>query len=216
VSKSKIAKVLISLNFSRVKAPDLISRGHTVYTNMAAAPELFTSPPVPLMTLKQDLDDLTVSAAAAVDGSKKDKAQRDTARKALEYDLSMLAAYALKVADGDPAIVTTSGFVPVPPRTRSAPQPLDQPTISSIDQGNSGQLQISVTPVAKAHGYDVRYAPLANGVPAANWTIVTVTAAAKAIPINNLTPGTVYAFQARALGKLGYTDWSDSATRMAI
>jgi hypothetical protein len=216
VSKSKIAKVLISLNFSRAKAHGLISRGHTVYTNMGAASGLFASPPVSLQTLKQDIDDLTESAAAAVEGGKKDKAQRDKARKALEYDLSILSAYVLKVADGDPAVVTASGFVPMPPRKRSAPQPVEQPTVDSIDQGNSGQLLISVTPVAKAHGYDVRYAPMANGVPAADWTIVTVTAAAKAIPVNNLKPGTVYAFQARALGKLGYTDWSDSATRMAI
>lgn len=50
----------------------------------------------------------------------------------------------------------------------------------------------------------------------ANWTIATVTAAAKPLPINNLTPGPIYAFQVRALGKLGHTDRSDSATRMAI
>jgi len=37
-----------------------------------------------------------------------------------------------------------------------------------------------------------------------------------ALTVRNLKPGTIYAFQARALGKLGYTDWSDSATRMAI
>ena len=37
-----------------------------------------------------------------------------------------------------------------------------------------------------------------------------------AAPINGLTPGTMYAIQVRAYGKLGYTDWSDSATRMCI
>lgn len=31
----------------------------------------------------------------------------------------------------------------------------------------------------------------------------------------NLTPGTTYAFQVRALGPLGYTDYSDSVTRMS-
>jgi hypothetical protein len=216
MSKSKLAKVLISLNFNQAKVQDLISRGHTVFTNMGAASGLFASPPVPLTTLKQDLDDLTTFTAAAIDGGKKDKVQRDKARKALEQNLSLLAAYVLKVADDDPAIVTTSGFVPAPPRKHSAPQPVAQPTIASIDQGNSGQLLVSVTPVPKASGYDVRHVPLANGVPAANWTTVTVTVAKTPIPINGLTPGTIYAFQVRALGKLGYTDWSDSATRMVI
>ena len=32
--------------------------------------------------------------------------------------------------------------------------------------------------------------------------------------VTGLTPGTIYAFQVRAMGRLGYTDWSDSATRM--
>src|SRR5215831_995986 len=128
MSKAKLAKVLISLNFSRAKNADLISRGHTVFTNMGAAPGLFASPPVSLPALKQDLDDLTTFTAAAMDGGKKDKAQRDQARKAVEHDLSMLAAYVLKVADGDPAVVTESGFVPAALRKHSAPQPVGQPT----------------------------------------------------------------------------------------
>jgi len=166
MSKSKLAKVLISLNFSQANNANLISRGLTVFTNMGAASGLFTSPPVPLTTLKQDLDDLTTLTAAAMEGGKKDKAQRDKARKSLEHDLSMLAAYVLKIADGDPAVVTQSGFVPAPPRKHSAPQPVGQPTIASIGQGNSGQLLVSVKPVPKANGYDVRRVPLANGVPA--------------------------------------------------
>jgi hypothetical protein len=216
MSKSKLAKVLISLNFSQTKNADLISRGLTVCSSMGAAPGLFTSPPVPLTTLKQDLDDLTTFTAAAMEGGKKDKAQRDKARKSLEQNLSLLAAYVLKVADGDPAVVTESGFVPAPPRKHSAPQPVDQSTITSIEQGNSGQLLVSVKPVPKANGYDVRLVPLVNGVPAGNWTTVTATVAKTPIPINGLTPGTIYAFQVRALGKLGYTDWSDSSTRMVI
>jgi hypothetical protein len=34
------------------------------------------------------------------------------------------------------------------------------------------------------------------------------------IPLNGLTPGTTYAFQARAYGTAGYTDLTDSAPRM--
>ncbi len=33
--------------------------------------------------------------------------------------------------------------------------------------------------------------------------------------ISNLTPGTTYTFQVRALGRLGYTNWSDPVSRMA-
>ena len=133
----------------------------------------------------------------------------------LEQNLELLGAYVLHVAKGDQAIVDSSGFVPSRPRVRTNPQSLPQPSINSIEQGNSGQLLVWITRVAKARAYDVQYAPVSNGTPA-SWTEVTVTAAQKPVSITGLTPGITYAFQVRALGPLGYTDWSDSATRMSI
>ena len=67
---------------------------------------------------------------------------------------------------------------------------------------------------AKAGVYELRYAPLGTDGAPSTWGSATLTAARNAAPVNRLTPGTTYAFQVRALGKLGYTDWSDSATRM--
>jgi hypothetical protein len=34
--------------------------------------------------------------------------------------------------------------------------------------------------------------------------------------VKGLTPGTTYSFQVRALGKLGCTEWTDSATCMSL
>ena len=70
-----------------------------------------------------------------------------------------------------------------------------------------------MTAVSGAHSYDVHYAVLTNGTPG-SWTTQTVTQAKKPVIFNGLAPGTTYAFQVRALGKAGYTDWSDSATKM--
>jgi hypothetical protein len=56
---------------------------------------------------------------------------------------------------------------------------------------------------------------MANGVPGI-WTTTTVTAAKRPVSITPLTPGTTYAFKVCALGALGYTDYSDFATRMMI
>jgi hypothetical protein len=36
------------------------------------------------------------------------------------------------------------------------------------------------------------------------------------IIVTGLTPGTTYAFQIKALGVLGFGDWSDVATRMSL
>jgi hypothetical protein len=87
--------------------------------------------------------------------------------------------------------------------------------VVSIKQGNSGTLLVSVTAVANARSYDVRYTALVNGIPA-DWTIVSTTVTRTPVSIDKLTPGTIYAFGVRALGRLGQTDWSDSATRMCI
>ena len=43
---------------------------------------------------------------------------------------------------------------------------------------------------------------------------VTITLVKTATTVTGLTPGTMYAFQARALLNAGFTDWSDSVTFM--
>ena len=65
----------------------------------------------------------------------------------------------------------------------------------------------------KARIYELRSAALTGGTPGA-WTIQLVPSAKGSAPVNGLTPGTSYALQVRAAGLLGYTDWSDSVTRM--
>ncbi|HYR84773.1 MAG TPA: fibronectin type III domain-containing protein [Terriglobia bacterium] len=87
-------------------------------------------------------------------------------------------------------------------------------SILKVDQGNTGQLLVSIKPLPKARSYELRYASLGAGGMPSPWATATFTSARTAAPVNSLTPGTTYAFQVRALGRLGYTDWSDSATRM--
>ena len=213
--KSKTPKLAIAYRFTQTKVTDLLSQGHTVWTDMNLAVDRFTTPPLPMAMLKQDLDNLAASCSAANDGAKKDMAQRNKDRQILEHDLMLLGAYVLKVANGDPTTVTASGFVLAPPRVHKPARPLAQPTVASIDQGVSGQLLAWVTSVQKAYTYDVRCSALVNGLPG-NWTISSVTSTKVAVAFNDLAPGTIYAFQARAMGRTGYTNWSDSATRMCI
>ena len=182
---------------------------------MSLAATTFPNTPVPLSQIQADITALTLSSAAATDGSKKDIALRNKDRYTLEQDLTLLGAYIVKVANGDPAIITVSGFTPAPARVHAAPQPLPQPSTPSVTQGNSGQALVQLTPIAKAKSYEIQVASMANGVPGI-WTTTAVTAAKRPVPITGLTPGTIYAFRVRALGALGYTDYSDFATRMMI
>ena len=208
-------KLNIQRNFRRAKLDDLRSRALTVFTNMGIHIDVFTMPPIPLPTLKQDSDNLAVSIAAAKEGGPKEIAQREKDRLTLEHDLDLLGSYALKVANGDSAVLTSSGFIPLPPRIRSEPQPLPTPGAPEIEQGVTGQFNVSVSPIKGAHNYEVHWAPVINGLPG-TWTTATLAIARKPLTITGLTPGTTYAFQVRAYGKAGWTDWSASATRVAI
>ena len=55
----------------------------------------------------------------------------------------------------------------------------------------------------------LRLCIVGNGGTLGAWTTTGLPGSKKAT-ISNLTPATTYAFQIRALGQLGYTDWSDS------
>lgn len=68
-----------------------------------------------------------------------------------------------------------------------------------------------------AASYEVRCAPVPQGGTPDAWIITPVAKVKSPMTITGLTPGTLYAFQARALLKTSrYTDWSDSATLMSV
>ena len=71
---------------------------------------------------------------------------------------------------------------------------------------------MSATPVKGAYSYELRYIALdSNRVPVGEWKTQAMGSARSAVAVSGLTPGTIYAFEVHALGKLGYTDWSDPA-----
>lgn len=110
----------------------------------------------------------------------------------------------------------SSGFEVASNKLATTPQPLAQPYIVAVKQGTSGQLLVIVKPVRKARSYDLHYAAVGAGGIIGSYTTVTVPTAQQAQAINGLAPGTLYTFQVRGYGKLGYTDWSDSVQRMVI
>jgi hypothetical protein len=114
----------------------------------------------------------------------------------------------------DPAILQSSGFQQQATPVRSTPpQPLAGPPSFKVENGpNSGQLVLRGKPVLKA----VSYAPLGSDGKPGPWTELSPVTVIRSITVNGLTPGTTYAFQMRALGRAGYTNWSDSVTRMSM
>ena len=81
--------------------------------------------------------------------------------------------------------------------------------VKSVNLGSNGLADASIE-------LDSRYAPIPAAGANITWTTILVASTKPATRVNNLLPGTTYTFQVRAFGKLGFSDWSASFTRMCI
>jgi hypothetical protein len=194
---------------------DLLSRLNAVHDKMLNNPA-YPAPPVDMPGFKAAIDAYTAAVAAALDGGKSTTVARDKRRADVVIMYRLLGHYVESACKNDPATFTSSGFVLSSSGQKTPPQPVAVPLIISVDQGSTGQLLVSVKPVAKARSYDVRYGPEPAAGAAINWNMISAPSTKPAIPINGLTKGLNYSFQVRAFGKLGFSDWSSAVERMCI
>ena len=82
-------------------------------------------------------------------------------------------------------------------------------------QGETGELRVSIKALPKAYLYELRYTARDPGGEPGPWNTLSHIHTRKLL-VSGLTPATIYAFQVRALGRLGYTDWSEPVSRMCI
>jgi hypothetical protein len=177
---------------------EVVSRGMAVATAMTGNPN-FPTPPVNLTILKSDIENLSALIAESLDGSKKVIAQKNKQREGVIEMLRLLGRYVEVTSKNDLATFQSSGFQAAPTPQASTPQPLPTPTITKVDHGSvTGQLLVRIKGHKKARSYDLRYGAMTNGNPPATWTTLTIATVKAAYPINGLTPGTIYAVQARA------------------
>src|ERR1051326_893459 len=205
-----IRKIKAKLGFHGVSDSDVLKAGNTAYdgllNNMA-----YPYPPVPLPTFRQALDSFSTLIVDAEDGGKRAVSAKNKQRAAVIRMYETLGHYVEATCNDDLATFNTSGFTAAS-TTRTAPQPLAPAKFSSINRGpNSGQAVVKVESQTGAIAYDVQYALEGTGGVLGPWTTMTSTSAKK-VTISGLTPAGIYQFQVRALGKLGYTDWSPSTT----
>ena len=178
----------------------------------------FSKPPIAISALKAKMDQYSAAISATMSGAKVQFAQRDSLRHDLEGMLRLLGTYVEQACEDDENIAKTSGF-DLQPSTHEPARPLDTQRIRKLDHGsNSGEILVwPPRSYRKIRTCDLRYVPVDDaGLPVGDWTETVITDFLKPITIKNLKPGVVYAFQIRALGDLGKTDWSDSVTIMCI
>ena len=200
----------VALGFTRLSAGDLSGFTSNVIQCMTGN-AAFAKPPVTLTDLSKLLATFDTAVAAALDGGTASRAARNAAQDALLSALRKIAAYVQIVADGDMALLLASGFSAA--RTgRSQPTKLGSPLILGVENEGTTKLTVRLQAVARAKSYEVR---AINGAttPAAS----VISTQARRIVVGNLTPGTTYTLQARAIGgSEGYSEWSDPVSHMAI
>ena len=205
-TKVKKLKALLGLNLT--SDPDLLKQLNAVHDGMNGN-SAFSTPPVDMPTFKSGIDTLTVLVTDAEDGGKKAISAKNKQREEMIKHYTLLGHYVEAASNDDPAVFHTSGFI-LATTTRTSPQPLPPASFEWIDRGPlTGQVVVKPKKLPTALSCDVRYGVEVNGAPPATWTTVTIPGSKK-WTITNLTPGTNYTFQVRALGRLGFTDWSAS------
>jgi hypothetical protein len=208
MSTTKQIKALTG--FHHVTDADVLNRGIQVETSLTGNSH-FPNPPVDLATLKAALDTFAALIPQALDRSKKVIAEKKKQRTTVIQMLKVVASYVDMVSNGDMTVFQTSGFQATSP-TRAANTPLSE-KIRKLDRGdNSGEILAWIQTVRGASSYELRYGAVVNGAAPAVWTSLPLSGVKQAVTITGLATGTSYMFQARALARNKFTDWSDPVT----
>jgi hypothetical protein len=201
-------KLKVALGYN--KYPDAVVSEITtaIITEMTGNPA-FPNPTIPLTDVASLQTTFSNDMAAAANGGTQLTAKKNQSRAALLNALDANAMYVQAIARFDLAMLLSSGYQAV--STNRAQTQLDIPAIVSIGNEMTGQFAVSLQPVNNARAYEVQYKNGAGWLPAGTFT------QARKIVVPNLTPGTTYSVQARAVGgSTGYSDWSDPVSHMAM
>ena len=203
-------KIKAKLAFHDVSDADAQQQFLAVLKGLKNNPAL-TNPPVDMATYEKGVDSFGTLLTDAQDGGKKAISAKDKQRVAVIKMYTLLGHYVETACNDDPAIFNTSGFIAVV-RTKTAPAPLAGSSFQWIDRGpNSGEIAVKIAALIGAIAYELRYTLVANGVASGSPITLTLTSPRKLI-LTGLTPTGTYQFQVRALGKLGFNDWSAPMT----
>lgn len=200
----------ISFAFVRRTVAVLIAFCRNVVTKMTDNPN-FETPTPTLKAVTSAIDELETANEAASDGSRIAILDRRAKKAALLSLMRQLGFYVQTEANGDKAILMSSGFhttkVPAPIGPLAAPE-----NLRLTQNGTSGQLQLRFKAVhGVTAGYTVQIAEAVDG-PYTDY----ITSNKSRLVITGLTPAKTYWVRVRANGALGPSGWSNPASAIAI
>lgn len=197
--------------FSGVKDTDVAARAAAALTGLTGNSN-FPNPPVDLTVFKTSIDLFnSLIADATANGGKKAIADKNHQRVTVIQETRLLARYVENASNGNISVFQTSGFQAAV-TTKVKNQPLSE-KIRKIQHGaNSGQVILWVNTVRGALSYEIRYGASVSGAAPASWTTQAAPMVKSPVVLTGLTVGTTYQFQARAMLKTGWSDYSDAVT----
>jgi hypothetical protein len=204
--------IRIAVGYDNQSDQEVLTTGYTAVQGLTNNTAL-TNPPVDPKALQAAADDLSSAIAAQPHGGPAATAAKNNKRAVLVALLRKLAHYVQDNCGGNLEVIRLAGFVPIVANRTSTP--LETPSIQSVDFGNSGELVLKVTRIARARCYQVQSSTgVAGSTP--EWKDAGLFTDSRSIRITGLTPGTTYSFQVRAVGRSNrHSDWSNPVSRMS-
>jgi hypothetical protein len=209
------------LDFVSWGEPRFKDKAETIVTSMTTEPMLTLVPdPLPAVVptrvaAQAALTDYETAVVTASGGDKAAIADRKEKRAIVEQILAAWAPYLELVAKdaGTITILENSGYDLRQP-SQPVPQPLPAPVLTVFRNGYSGQIHGRAPGIVGASAYEGQLCTGTN-TDEANWRPGFVTKAPSKLKWDGLTPGQMYSFRLRALGRDGWSPWSDVAQLMA-
>ncbi len=204
--KTPIIRVLLAFG-NGMPDDTLITFARSVHTLLYGAAG-FTNIPVTAVILEAAIDAFATAKAAQASGGKAATAEKNNRRSELVALLKQLAFYVQVASNNDLAMLLSSGFEAV--STNRAQVPLAKPSVLRVVTGMSGEALVTLSAEKASRGSEVRVAEVdASGTPGPYRPVVSRTSS-RNIPITELVPGQLYAYQGRNFGgATTYSDWSD-------
>jgi hypothetical protein len=201
----------IALKLYTMNPDQLLTFAEDVFTRMTANATIFTTPTLALVDFQSSIDDLKAAQAATLLGGKAATATRNSKRRTLEENLTVLANYVWNISRGNEDIILLAGM----PMKRRGPMRYDflnTPTDLRTESIYGEAVILRWKKVSNAKSYEVEYCkdPMTED----NWVKSPIISASRTV-VNGLLRKEEYWFRVRAFGSQGMvSEWSNPTKQL--
>ena len=203
-----MTKPKIQLSFLRFSDSNFLTKAVLIVTSMTNNPA-FTNPIPTLADVQTALDNYAKNLTAAAGLGRTNVADKNQSRDLLEQLLSQLGMWVMFIANGDLAILTSSGFT-----VSKDPQPrkLDKPGDVTLSYGITAGTLISSIAKGNANSF---IHEITDALPTENTVWTSYPSSTSQFTFTNLTPGKQYWVRVAAIGNRKQIAYSNVATQFA-